>query len=71
MCTVGSVPQASAWSHCARPISPLCPVSGILATAALFDMFCGLNGRTPSPRRRATRHRPATSTVLPTSDPVP
>ena len=36
--------QARACSACARPISPPSAV-----TAALFDMFCGLNGRTVSP----------------------
>ena len=41
MCTLGGTPQASACSACARPISP--PSA---ATAALFDMFCGLNGLT-------------------------
>ena len=54
---------ASAW---ARPISPPSSV-----TAALFDMFCGLNGRTESPRRVKARARPATISDLPTSDPVP
>ncbi len=45
MCTLGGTPAARACSACARPISP--PSA---ATAALFDMFCGLNGRTFSPR---------------------
>ena len=45
MCTLGGTRAARACSACARPISP--PST---ATAALFDMFCGLNGRTFSPR---------------------
>ena len=71
MWTVGGTLQASACSHCARPISPPPDCPGISATAALFDMFCGLKGRTERPRFRASRQRPATSTVLPTSEPVP
>ena len=66
MSTLGGVPQARACSAWARPISP---PSGV--TAALFDMFCGLNGRTRSPRRAKARHKPATISDLPTSDPVP
>ena len=42
-----------------------------VVTAALFDMFCGLKGRTRSPRRRKARHRPAARSDLPTSEPVP
>ena len=38
---------ARACSACARPISPPSAV-----TAALFDMFCGLNGRTARPASR-------------------
>ena len=53
----------SAW---ARPISPPSAV-----TAALFDMFCGLNGRTRRPRWVKARARPATIRDLPTSEPVP
>ena len=45
MSTPGSTRQAIAWVACARPISPPSAV-----TAALLDMFCGLNGRTESPR---------------------
>jgi adenosylcobyric acid synthase len=33
-------------------------------TAALFDMFCGLNGRTVRPRRVKARARPATSSEI-------
>ena len=43
----GSHPAARACSAWARPISPPSVV-----TAALFDMFCGLNGATFSPCRR-------------------
>ena len=46
ICTDGATPQARACSACARPISPPSAV-----TAALFDMFCGLNGRTRLPCR--------------------
>ena len=67
----GATPQAIACSHCARPISPPPDWPGRSATAALFDMFCGLNGRTLMPRFLAARQSPATSTVLPTSEPVP
>ncbi len=66
MSVTGSSPQASACSACARPISPPSAV-----TAALFDMFCGLNGATESPRRVAARQRPATSSDLPTFEPAP
>ena len=46
MCTEGAMPQARACKAWARPISPPSAV-----TAALLDMFCGLNGRTVRPRR--------------------
>ncbi len=62
----GSTPQAIACIACARPISPPSAV-----TAALLDMFCGLNGRTRRPWRAKWRHRPATSIDLPTFDPAP
>ena len=58
--------QAAAWNACARPISP--PSS---ATAELLDMFCALNGATRTPRRRSQRQMPATSMLLPASEPVP
>jgi hypothetical protein len=45
MWTLGGTPAARACNACARPISP-----PSLATAALLDMFCGLNGRTFRPR---------------------
>ena len=45
MSLAGAIPQARACSAWARPISPPSAV-----TAALFDMFCGLNGRTLNPR---------------------
>src|SRR4051794_18110485 len=66
MSLTGTVPQARACKACARPISPPSSV-----TAALFDMFCGLNGRTLRPRRVKARPSPATSSDLPTSEPVP
>src|SRR5690606_19520885 len=53
----------TAW---ARPISP---PSGV--TAALFDMFCALNGATRTPRRASARHSPAAIRLLPTLEPVP
>src|SRR3984885_7960642 len=58
--------QARACSAWARPISPPSAV-----TAALLDMFCGLNGRTLIPRLLSARHRPATINDFPTSEPVP
>src|SRR5215472_11341046 len=66
MCTLGGTRAARACSAWARPISPPSAV-----TAALFDMFCGLNGRTRRPRRVNARASPATSSDLPTSEPVP
>src|SRR5262245_42650899 len=66
MCTLGAVRAARACSACARPISPPSAV-----TAALFDMFCGLNGRTLSPRSANARAKAATISDLPTSEPVP
>src|SRR5215470_10426797 len=66
MSVCGSAPAASACSACARPISP-----PSIVTAALFDMFCGLNGRTRWPRRVAARASPATISDLPTSEPAP
>src|SRR5690349_769076 len=66
MCTLGGSLAALACTAWARPISP--PSA---ATAALFDMFCGLNGATLRPRRTSARHSPATMTDLPTWLPVP
>ena len=66
MSTVGGVPEARACSAWARPISPPSEV-----TAALLDIFCGLNGRTRKPRLEKARQRPATISDLPTSEPVP
>src|SRR3546814_11775153 len=63
MSAVGDTPQARAWSAWARPISPPSRV-----TAALFDLFCGLKGRTVNPRRVKARASPATSSDLPTSE---
>ena len=53
MSVCGSTPAASACSAWARPISP-----PSIVTAALFDMFCGLNGRTRWPRRVASAREP-------------
>ena len=52
MCTLGGTPQARACTACARPISPPSAV-----TAALFDMFCGLEGAHPqaTPREGAAQ----------------
>src|SRR5260370_31569739 len=66
MCTLGAIRAARACSACARPISPPSAV-----TAALFDMFCGLNGRTWRPRFANARARPATISDVPTSDAQP
>src|SRR5690349_21268545 len=66
MSVCGSAPAASACSACARPISPPSTV-----TAALLDMFWGLNGSTFRPRRVAARASPATTRDLPTSEPAP
>src|SRR5580700_10286065 len=66
MCTLGATRAARACRAWARPISPPSAV-----TAALFDMFCGLNGRTARPRAANARARPATIRDLPTSEPVP
>src|SRR5258708_24787041 len=66
MSALALTPQARACSAWARPISPPSTV-----TAALFDMFCGLNGLTWRPRRLKARARPATRSDLPTSEPVP
>src|SRR5881275_2220761 len=62
---LGASRAARACTACARPISP--PST---ATAALFDMFCGLNGATFKPRRTSTRASPATSVDLPALEPV-
>src|SRR5579864_8177988 len=66
MSVLGSSPHASACTACARPISP--PPG---QTAALFDMFCDLNGATRMPARANARHNAVTTTLLPTSDAVP
>ena len=66
MCTLAGVRAARACSACARPISPPSAV-----TAALLDMFWGLNGRTLRPRLANARANPATISDLPTSEPVP
>src|SRR5436305_2469666 len=63
---LGATRAARACNAWARPISPPSCV-----TAALFDMFCGLNGRTRRPRSANARASPATISDLPTSEPVP
>ena len=66
MSAVGSMPAAAACMTCARPISAPSAV-----TKEFSDMFCALNGATFTPCRASHRHSPATSTLLPASDPVP
>ena len=66
MSVVGATPQARACNAWARPISPPSAV-----TMALFDMFCGLNGRPVMPRFTSARAIPAVSSDLPTFEPVP
>jgi hypothetical protein len=63
--TSGRTPAATAWIHCARPISP--PSTTML----LFDMFWALNGATRIPRRANARHRAVVTTDFPASDVVP
>ena len=62
----GSARAATAWIHCARPISAPSTV-----TIELLDMFCALNGATRTPRRASARHRPVVTTVFPASEVVP
>ena len=66
MSAVGSIPAAAACMAWARPISAPSAV-----TNEFSDMFCALNGATETPCRASHRHSPATSAVLPASDPVP
>ena len=66
MSTVGSMPAASAWTTCARPIS-----SPVLVTNELSDMFCALKGATRSPLRAKIRQRAAARKLLPADEPVP
>jgi hypothetical protein len=66
MSVSGAVLAATAWSACARPISP--PSA---ASALLSDMFCGLKGATRHPRRASARQIPATSVLLPAPEVVP
>ena len=63
---LGSSPDAIACIACALPISPPSKVA-----AALFDIFCGLNGATDIPFLLNRRHSPATIIDLPTLEPVP
>ena len=62
----GSMPAAAACMACARPISAPSSV-----TNEFSDMFWALNGATCTPCRASHRHNPATSTLLPASEPVP
>ena len=66
MSTCGAMRAASAWTIWARPISS---PSGV--TPELLDMFWALKGATRIPRRRMARQSAVTTTLLPTSDPVP
>src|SRR5699024_7869048 len=68
----GAARAASAWTHCARPISAASPESGPqLMTVELFDMFCALNGATERPRRAKARHSPVVIRLLPAFEAVP
>ena len=60
------IPAAAACIACERPISD---PSG--QTAALFDMFCALNGATRTPRPAKIRQRAAVSRLLPTDELAP
>src|ERR1700687_4676346 len=53
MSDTGSRPHASAWTTCARPISPPSRQG-----YEFSDMFCALNGATRTPRRLSVRERP-------------
>src|ERR1051325_8450052 len=64
MCTLRATRAARACRACGRPTSRPAGV-----TAALFDIFCGLNGRTRRPRLVKGRASPATISDLPTSEP--
>src|SRR5215468_5422003 len=66
MSAAGSMPAAAACIAWARPISAPSRV-----TNEFSDMFCALNGATFTSCRASHRHNPATSTLLPASEPVP
>src|SRR5471030_2028836 len=66
MSVCGAMPAASACKAWARPISPPSAV-----TALFRAMFCGLNGATEMPRRFSSRHRAATTVLLPAYEVVP
>src|SRR5260370_18261002 len=66
MSAVGSTPAAAACTAWARPISAPSP-----QTAALFDIFCALNGATRIPLRAKIRHSAAASRLLPAEDLLP
>ncbi len=62
----GVTRHATAWTHCARPIS-----DPSAQTIELLDMFCALNGATETPWRTSQRHNPAVTRLLPASEVVP
>jgi hypothetical protein len=64
--TRGSTPDASAWTACARLISPPSRV-----TAAFRDIFCALKGATRHPSWAKMRHNPVTMVLFPTVEAVP
>ncbi len=66
MWTLVATRAARACNACARPISPPSAV-----TAALLDMFCGLNGRTRRPRRVKARARPQPTATCRRRSPCP
>src|SRR5947209_930637 len=66
MSAVGSMPAATACTACARPIS-----APSAQTAALFDMFCALNGATRTPLRAKIRQSAAVSRLLPAEELLP
>ena len=66
MAASGSTRAATAWIHCARPISAPSEV-----TTELSDIFWPLKGATETPSRARSRHSPATTVDLPASEVVP
>src|SRR5450830_695502 len=66
MSVCGAMPAARACKAWARPISAPSAV-----TALFKAIFCGLNGATETPRRFNSRHRAATTVLLPASEVVP
>ncbi len=64
--TEGSIPAASAWVTCARPISSPSDVANEFSA-----MFCALNGATFSPSCLKILQSAQQSVDLPTEEPVP